>query len=75
MKNPRAVAARGLRIIFASRSCKPAACAPQRPITRRRPNRPFRDDLRPASGLGGLTVDVIGGACRPLSALIDGEDQ
>jgi hypothetical protein len=49
--------------------------APQRPIARRRPNAPFADDQIPASGLGGLTVDVTGGSCRSLLALTDEDNR
>jgi hypothetical protein len=80
MKNPASPVARraGLRIdkpTSNSRSYSPPAHAPQRPIARRRPNAPFADDLIPASGLGGLTVDVTGGSCRSLLALADGEER
>jgi hypothetical protein len=47
--------------------------APQRPISRRKPNPPFRDDVCAASGLGGLTIDVVGGASRPLQAVLESE--
>jgi hypothetical protein len=56
-----------------ARSLPQAASAPQRPILRRRPNRPFRDDLIPGFGLGGLTVDLASGGCRSLQAVLDEE--
>jgi hypothetical protein len=49
--------------------------APQRPITRRRPNAPFADDLIPASELESLCVGVAGGADRRLLELIVGVAQ
>jgi hypothetical protein len=71
MKNPRAVAARGLRIIVAGRSYATPARAAQRPLARRPPNRLFRDDLIAASGLDSLSVGVAGGADRRLLDLIE----
>ena len=49
------------------------ASAPQRPISRRAPNRPFRDEVPAPSELGGLTVGVTGGGCRLLAALLSEE--
>jgi hypothetical protein len=75
MKNPASPMARraGLRIDkpTSSRSYATPDSAPQRPISR--PNRPFRDDAYAASGLGGLTIDVAGGACRTLQAVLESE--
>jgi hypothetical protein len=46
---------------------------PQRPIARRRPNAPFADEVPVPSGLGGLTIDLPGGSCRPLEAALESE--
>jgi hypothetical protein len=46
---------------------------PQR-LSRRRPNRPFCDEVPAPSELGGLTVDLAGGSCRALEAVIGGGD-
>jgi hypothetical protein len=46
------------------------ASASQRPIRRRAPNRLFRDEVPAPSAVVGLTVDVTGGGCRALEAVL-----
>jgi hypothetical protein len=47
------------------------APAPQRPISRRKPNRPFCDEVCTASDLDGLSVCVFGGADLRLLDLLE----
>jgi hypothetical protein len=80
MKNPASPVARraGLRIDKPSsnvRSYSPPAHAPQLPIGRRPPNRPFRDDVPASSGLESLSVGIAGGADRRLLDLLGGGDR
>jgi hypothetical protein len=79
MKNPASPVARraGLRIDKPTSNVSPyatPASAPQR-LSRRKPNRPFCDEVPTPSGLESLSVGVVGGADLRLLDLLGGGDR
>jgi hypothetical protein len=46
-----------------------------RKLSRRPPNRPFRDELFQSAGFDSLLISVTGGACRTLQSVVQSEDE
>jgi hypothetical protein len=46
-----------------------------RKLSRRPPNRPFRDQLFEGAGFEELIIGVAGGACRRLQAVLESEGE